>query len=82
MNLLKVFKESGHREVARHVLDEYNLNQSLHKPLEMRKIQVKIPEVLYQYVKATKSKGKLGERLTQIIMQDVRRLAEEKPKIY
>ena len=82
MNLKKLFEESGHKAVAQKILQEYSSTVSLRRPLKKRKIQLRVPEILYDYVKITKSTQGVCERLEEIILQEVRRTAEEQVKLY
>lgn len=83
MNLKKLFEESGHKAVARAVLQEYSTSVSLKRPVKRVKVQVMVSEPFYEYVKLTaKSSGKIGERLDKIILSSIRNVADETVKLY
>lgn len=83
MNLKKLFKESGHKAVAQKVLREHSSSLALRHPLNTKNVQIKIPEILFNYVKVTaKSPGKISERFEEIILKDMRALVDEGIKLY
>lgn len=80
MNLKNLKKEEGIKGVAKQVMSEYNSANQFRKRIETVKINVRIHKPFFDYIVATaQSERKLGERLNEIILTDLRqRVGEEK----
>lgn len=80
MNLKNLKKEEGIQGVAKHVMREYQSANQFRRKIETVQITTRIYKPFYDYVFATaRSERKLGERMNEIILAELRqRVGEEK----
>jgi len=83
MNLKKLKQEEGIKAVAKHVLQEYHSANQLRRGMEKHRLTTKIYQPFFDYVFATaKSPRKIGERLNEIILNDLRARAEDEKGMF
>jgi len=83
MNLKNLKQEEGIRGVAKHVLNEYQGANQLHREMQKVSLHVKVYKPFHDYVMATaKSQRKAGERLNEIILSEIRERAKEEKGMF